>query len=110
MQEFFEAAAGRTQIIQLVDAKVGATPLDVQAVDYLASLGISPIVVATKIDRVPRGRRQAMFAKLREQLAFDGGQRLIGFSARSGEGAKELWTEIRQYLDLTRRRHGGTSP
>ena len=110
LESYLRRAAQAAQIIQLVDAKVGATPLDVQAVDYLASLGISPIVVATKIDRVPRGRRQAMFAKLREQLAFDGGQRLIGFSARSGEGAKELWTEIRRYLDLTRKRHGGTSP
>ena len=110
LEVYLRSASRSASVIQLVDAKVGATPLDVQAVDYLGSLGISPIVVATKIDRVPRGRRHATFEALRAELELEAEDRLIGFSARSGEGAKELWTEIRLYLDQKTSRHWGTSP
>jgi len=78
---------------------VGATPLDVQAVDYLESLGIRPIVVATKIDKVPASRRHAALRGLRSDLELDAEDRVIAFSARSGEGVRELWKEIELYLD-----------
>ena len=104
LEAYLRTAAGRAEVVQLVDAKVGATALDHQSVDYLESLGISPIVVATKIDRVPSSRRHAVLRELARDLALEEEARLVAFSARTGEGTKELWKEIHRYLERKRTR------
>ena len=109
LEKYLRHASGRGQVVQLVDGKVGATPLDVQAVEYLESLGIRPIVVATKIDKVPASRRQAALRRLRADLELESEDRLIAFSARSGEGVRELWREIGLYLDRSNE-SGGQRP
>lgn len=93
MDDYFRRGGDGSWVIQLVDAKVGATPLDVEARQYLSSLGASGEVVATKIDKLARGRRRAQLAAIREDLVLDG-VAVIPFSARSGEGTKELWSAI----------------
>lgn len=103
LETFLRRISESGLVVQLVDGKVGATELDLQAVDYLRSLGISPVVVATKIDRVPASRRHTALRALREDLDLTPDDRLIAFSAKSGEGARELWKEIQRYLDRSRR-------
>ncbi len=98
MQGYFRHAGSRSHVLLLVDAKVGATPLDVQAFDFLGSVGRLPTVVATKADRVSRGRRKAALDAIRQNLALDERLKIIPFSARSGEGVKELWSEIDEKL------------
>jgi GTP-binding protein len=78
---------------------VGATPLDVQAWEYLRDLGSKVMVVATKVDRIARGRRGAMEKGVGEVLELDGTVPLIPVSAHSGEGMKELWSAIAHHLE-----------
>lgn len=104
LEGYLRHASGAGQVVQLVDGKVGATALDVQAIEYLDSLGVHPIVVATKVDRVPASRRHAMLRGLREDLGLDEGDPVIAFSARTGEGVKELWKGIEHYLDRSKTR------
>ena len=85
-------------VIQVVDAKVGATPLDVQASEYLASLATSAVVAATKIDRLARGKRQARMADVARTLGIADRSKIVPVSAQSGEGIKELWKEITSFL------------
>lgn len=93
MDGYFRRGSNGGWLIQLVDAKVGATPLDAQAREYLLSLGASGDVVATKIDRVKRGRRMAALEEIGRDLGM-GDLEVIPFSARTGEGTKELWRVI----------------
>ena len=108
LEEYLRRAARSARVVQLVDGKVGATPLDLQAVDYLESLGIRPLVVATKIDKVSASRRGAALRALRQDLELDGKDDVIAFSARSGEGVRELWREIESYLGHGTIRNEGT--
>jgi GTP-binding protein len=85
-------------VVLLVDGKVGATPLDQEARRYLGELKAGVTVVATKIDQVPKTRRAAALAGIRQSLNLEEGHRLIAVSARSGEGMKDLWNEILQRL------------
>ena len=78
-------------VVLLVDGKVGATPLDVQAYRYLSGLGAAMVVAATKIDKVPRGRRASAVRDVRKVLELDEAIPVIPVSARSGDGIKELW-------------------
>jgi GTP-binding protein len=93
MEAYFESRADGAWLIQLVDAKVGATPLDVETRRYFNDLGVPQDVVATKIDRVRRGARRAALESIRRELAL-GEAEIIPFSARTGEGTKQLWRAI----------------
>ncbi|HEX5715276.1 MAG TPA: ribosome biogenesis GTP-binding protein YihA/YsxC [Thermoanaerobaculia bacterium] len=96
---YFRDERTRPLVVMLVDGKVGATPLDAQAYEYLASLGVGMVVVATKVDRLPRGKRAAMERGVREALGLEGELPLIPVSAHSGEGMQELWSAVARHLE-----------
>jgi GTP-binding protein len=81
-------------VVQLVDAGVGATDLDVQARSYLAGLGCPSVVVATKVDRLSNGRRAKGLEEIRAALGLENSDHLVPVSARTGEGVRELWRAI----------------
>ncbi len=97
MEDYFQHVQNRAHVIQLVDGKVGATELDIQASEYLSNLRCGRTVVATKMDRLRSNERARSLAGIRDQLALQE-EPLIAFSARSGEGVKELWREINHFL------------
>ncbi len=99
IERYFEQERNLIHVVQLVDAKVGATPLDVQAFDYFVSMGYLPTVVATKADQVGRSKRHAAIAKIRKALLPDREVPVVTFSARSGEGVRELWRAISAFLE-----------
>lgn len=90
-------------VVLLVDGKVGATPLDAQAYEYLTGLGASIVVAATKIDRISRGRRAAALGEIRRTLELPESVPLIPVSAHSGDGMKELWGAIASRLESSAR-------
>ena len=94
MDRYFRSTRPLPEVIQLVDAKVGATQLDGQAIEYLRDLGVEPMIVATKIDRVPKTRRSKRLAEIREVLAIEDPRSPMPCSARTGEGVKEIWKAI----------------
>lgn len=101
VESYLRVAIPRLRVILLVDGKVGATPLDVQAYAYLTSLGASITVVATKIDQLPRSRRVAGVRKIRSTLGLDDAAPLFPVSSHSGEGMKELWGAIASHLEMS---------
>lgn len=98
MDMYFRTTRPRPRVIQLVDAKVGATPLDIQAIEYLRSQDCEPVVVATKIDRVPRSRRQGQLTAIRQDLSLDQTNMPTPCSAKTGEGVKDIWKGIHVFL------------
>jgi len=90
-------------VVLLVDGKVGATPLDVQAYEYLSGLGVAVLVAATKVDKVSRGRWAASMKEVRKALGLQEAIPVIPVSAHSGEGIKELWGAIASRLEASAR-------
>ena len=103
VEAYLQAALPRAMLVMLVDGKVGATPLDVQAFEYLRGLGATIAVAATKIDRVPRGRRAGALRQVRDALGLDETTPLIPVSAHSGEGMKELWGVVTSHVESSAR-------
>jgi len=95
---YFARPLGRRMVVQLVDAKVGATELDVEAAHYFADLRVPRIVAATKIDRLKRGERARQLAAIESDLGLASGADLQAVSAISGEGVRELWKRISEFL------------
>jgi len=91
-------SSGRLLVVQLVDAKVGATELDVGAAEWLRSLDRPAVVVATKVDRLKRGERARALERIRRALGLDHEADLLAVSADTGEGVRELWQRIEEFL------------
>ncbi len=108
MNEYFQQAAvadspaapprRRTLLVQLVDGKVGATRLDIEAREYFCGLGLTPIYVATKIDKVPRSRRPRGLAAIRRDLVLAEDEPIVPVSMKTGEGIQQLWNGITSFL------------
>lgn len=94
-------AERRLRIVQLIDGKVGATPLDEQALEYFGSLDLLPIIVATKIDKVPRAQRARQLVEIRQHLHLPDDTEILGVSAETGEGVQQLWKGILAFLGET---------
>ncbi len=114
MNEYFEGADGESGgagadrlLIQLIDGKVGATALDLQAFEYFASLDVNLLVVATKIDKVSSSRRSRSLKAIRSSLGLADDLDVVPCSAVSGEGVKQVWQGISVFLG---NRHGKPQP
>jgi GTP-binding protein len=86
------------RVVLLVDSRIGATPLDEQAFEYLLGLEAEIQVVATKIDKVPRGRRKGTLEKILQTLGAAEDTTVIPISAETGEGVRELWQELEAHF------------
>jgi GTP-binding protein len=80
---------GRATLL-LVDARHPGMDTDVDAAQWLRSLGIAPLIVATKIDKLSRADR----ARNLKALGDIFGTAALPVSATSGEGLDELWRLI----------------
>ena len=94
VEQYFERALPAATAVLLIDAKVGGTPLDAAAWEYLSEGGAQPLVVATKVDKVPRGKRHQARLALRQRVGLPEGYPVAEVSASTGEGIRELMREI----------------
>lgn len=99
MDRYLGQTGARSLLVQLIDGKVGATDLDCQASEYVRSLGHSPVVVATKIDKVPQSRRARGIKTIHQSLELAADTAVLPVSAVSGEGIKQVWNQILAFLD-----------
>ena len=76
-------------VVQLLDARRVPSDDDLLMLDFLAEVGTPTIVVATKIDKLPRAERVARVEQLAREAGIDLEQ-VIPFSAVDGDGRDEL--------------------
>jgi GTP-binding protein len=78
-------------VLVVVDARRGVEDEEAELLAYLAALAKPATVIATKLDKVGRNAARATVAALRGEL---GAVPVVGFSARTGEGRRELWRVV----------------
>jgi GTP-binding protein len=86
-------------VIQVVDLRHPPTADDRNMYDFLKHYGIPVIVVATKADKIPKGKWQKHLKEIREGLNIQKGDSLILFSSETAYGKEELWREIENRLN-----------
>ena len=98
INDYLRTPHPRRMVIQLVDARVGATALDEQAGEYFAGLGLRILTVATKADDVKRGERARRMRQIAEALQVGEPTAILAVSTQTGEGVRELWKSIAEFL------------
>jgi GTP-binding protein len=91
-------------VVLLIDARHPPTELDATMHQWLASYGVPAIVVATKADQVPRGRRREAQERIATTLGLAERESVVFVSSQTGEGRPALWTRIDEAVAGSRRR------
>ncbi|PGS48529.1 ribosome biogenesis GTP-binding protein YihA/YsxC [Bacillus sp. AFS041924] len=81
-------------VILLVDLRHSPTEDDVMMYDFLKHYGIPVIIVATKADKIPKGKWEKHAKVVREKLQIEEGDELILFSSETGMGKEKAWSVI----------------
>jgi GTP-binding protein len=98
-EAYFSAAKEAISLL-LVDSRHPGLESDIQAHRWMRTLGVQPVVVATKIDKLTRSER---VKNLREmERVFE--TAALPVSAERGEGLDELWTSLARMARATKER------
>src|SRR5688500_3053554 len=89
IEGFLRTSAHLRGVVQLIDARHAPSRDDFHMLEFLGSLGVPTIIVATKVDKLTRAERGPRLVELAAQLGVEDEQ-LIPVSARTGEGRDDL--------------------
>jgi GTP-binding protein len=90
-------------LVMIMDARHPPTPLDQEMRAWLHAERIPHLAVLTKVDKVSRGSRRRSREIAAAALKMRDPEQVLFFSAVTGEGERELWQHLAQYLQ-----HSGT--
>ena len=85
-------------VISIVDVRHPPTNDDVMMYEFLKYYKIPSIIIATKADKIPRGKWQKHLKIVKDTLKVQKGDQVILFSSETGEGKEEAWHAITSLL------------
>ncbi|MVP00514.1 ribosome biogenesis GTP-binding protein YihA/YsxC [Paenibacillus lutrae] len=78
-------------VMQLVDLRHPPSKDDQAMYTWLKHMNVPVIVVATKADKIPKGKWQKHAKIIKDELGFDRSEPFVIFSSEMGLGKDELW-------------------
>ncbi|GCD81646.1 MAG: YihA family ribosome biogenesis GTP-binding protein [Geobacillus sp.] len=98
METYFTTREQLRAVVLIVDLRHPPTKDDVMMYEFLKHYEIPAIIVATKADKVPKGKWQKHKKVVRETLNIADGDELIVFSAETGQGKEEAWAALERFF------------
>lgn len=86
------------QVIQLVDARHAPSKDDITMMDWIRHYNHTPIVVATKIDKLKKSQIDKNLEVIYNDLKLDDDSILLPFSSEKRTGRDELWGLIEDLI------------
>jgi len=99
LEDYFESREVLKAVVLIVDIRHEPTKEDKQMVDYIAHLQIPLIVIATKMDKISRGKRHKAVKQVQAAFSEYEGMTIIPFSAETGENKDKVWHVIEECLN-----------
>jgi GTP-binding protein len=98
METYFTTREQLRAVILIVDLRHPPTKDDVMMYEFLKHYEIPTIIIATKADKIPKGKWQKHGKVVRETLNIVDGDELILFSAETGQGKDEAWSVLQRFM------------
>ncbi|ETP68876.1 GTP-binding protein [Planococcus glaciei] len=85
-------------VIQIVDLRHAPSRDDIAMYDFMKHYDIPCIIIATKADKIPKGKWEKHKKVVRQTLEMDKNDPLIVFSSETGLGKDAAWAEIEKRM------------
>ncbi len=97
IEEYLTSRENLRAVVSLVDLRHEPSADDVQMYEFLKYYKIPVILVATKADKIPRGKWNKHESMIKKKLDFDKADTFIIFSSVNKTGVEEAWDAIFDY-------------
>ena len=94
IEEYLTTRENLRAVVSLVDLRHEPSADDVQMYEFLKYYEIPVILVATKADKIPRGKWNKHESMIKKKLDFDKTDTFIIFSSVNKTGVEEAWDVI----------------
>lgn len=98
IEEYISTREHLRAIIQLIDIRHEPTKDDQSMFEWLQYMNIPVMIVATKADKIPKGKVQKHVKIIKETLGIKSGIPIVPFSAETAQGKDEAWAKILGYI------------
>ena len=98
IEGFLSERPGLRGAVVIVDIRRGVQNDDLQLLEFLESVDVTPILVATKIDKLPSNKRKPAVAALKREL----NRPVVPYSAVTGDGRDALWKRVLSVSSIDR--------
>ncbi|UCD11994.1 MAG: YihA family ribosome biogenesis GTP-binding protein [Nitrospinaceae bacterium] len=94
IEQYLKNRKNLAAVIFLIDIRREPTDLDRDLKAWLDACSIPCIPVATKADKLSKTEQKKQIRKIEAAFFGETGEAVIGYSSKSSQGRKELWSEI----------------
>lgn len=91
IEKYLEKSRQLRQVFLLIDIRHQPGANDVQMYQWIVSRGFSPVIIATKADKISRGQYEKQKKLIRETLGAGADTLIIPFSAETKLGRDEIY-------------------
>lgn len=92
-------------VLLLVDIRHEPSANDRMMYEWIISQGYKPVIIATKLDKISRSRKDEHVKILRKGLGADASTIIIPFSSVTKQGRDEIWQYIEELCSLNEGNH-----
>ena len=85
-------------IFLLIDIRHAPGANDIHMYQWILENGFSPVIIATKADKIKRSQLDKCLKVIRETLRVEKGTKMIAFSATSKQGREEIYDLLDEIL------------
>jgi GTP-binding protein len=85
-------------VVQIIELRHPPTADDLMMYNFLKHYEIPCIIIATKADKIPRGKWQKYLKVTKETLDLDPNDEIVLFSSETGEGKDKAWAILKSYM------------
>lgn len=101
LEEYFTQRQTLKKVFLLMDFRHDPTAEDIQMKEFVEYYNIPYHIIATKIDKIPRGKWNKHEAAFRKKLNLASTEKIFLFSAETGEGKEAVWSIIQATIQET---------
>jgi len=98
MEEYFETRESLKAVVLVTDLRHKPTSDDVQMFTYVKYLQLPIIVIGTKLDKVPKSKKDKHISIAKKTLQMEKEDLFIPFSSETGAGLEDMWSILNAYI------------
>ncbi|WP_066365867.1 ribosome biogenesis GTP-binding protein YihA/YsxC [Neobacillus fumarioli] len=98
IETYFTTRKQLRACVLIVDLRHPPSKDDCMMYDFLKHYEIPCLVVATKADKIPKGKWQKHLKVVKETLELDPNDQMIIFSSETGEGKDKAWAILEHFI------------
>ena len=98
IENYLHTSHNLKAVFLLIDIRHDPSANDKMMYDWMVYQGFTPIIIATKLDKIKRSQIQKNVKAIREGLKVKPGTVIIPFSSETKQGRDELWEVIDSFV------------